>query len=46
MIRNIDKLHVAKFIRKLQIPYENVKFDVDNLARLYRKKVKHFHRGI
>ena len=37
MIRNIDKLHVAKFIRKLQIPYENVKFDVDNLADYIEK---------
>ena len=37
MIRNIDKLHVAKFIRKLQVPYENVKFDVDNLADYIEK---------
>lgn len=45
MIRDIDQLHVARFIRRLQVPYENVKFDVDNLAD-YIEKVKPFHCGI
>ncbi len=37
MIRDIDQLHVARFIRRLQVPYENVKFDVDNLADYIEK---------
>lgn len=32
MLRDVNKLAIAKCIRNLRIPYENLKFDVDNLA--------------
>lgn len=37
MMRNVNKIYVARCIRQLKIPYENVKFDVDNLADYIEK---------
>ena len=32
MLRGVEKTHIAKCIGSLKIPYENTKFDVDNLS--------------
>lgn len=37
MIRDIEHSRIAKFIRNLQVSYENMKFDVNNLADYIEK---------